>query len=65
LAQLRQELVTNASTLSGLGGSYGLKKQAEATGAELDKAALQALIDREYQSKLEELTRQSEQELYK
>lgn len=65
LAQLRQELVTNASALSGLGGSYGLKKQVQTVGAELDKAALQALIDREYQSTLDELRQQSEQELYK
>ncbi|MDZ4858123.1 MAG: hypothetical protein SGI88_04010 [Candidatus Hydrogenedentes bacterium] len=55
LGMLRQELVNNAPSLSGLGGGFTTRMQAQEAAQATDTAALRALIEAQYQAELNRL----------
>lgn len=55
LSQLRQDLVNNAPSLSGLGGGAATRQQAADAARAVEQAALQQMLDTQYQQELNRL----------
>ena len=59
LSQLQKDVVSNASSLSGLGSSGAVREEAIAAAQQVDQEALKRLLQAQYQAEIERLKSES------